>query len=62
MDLVEGVVNECKIEVSSEDGTTCVYQVKVHRLCAKDAVLSNLKFSHGILDPNFSPTCTEYQG
>ena len=51
--LVEGKVNEIKIEVTAEDGTTKNYLVFVKRLSAKDASLSNLSVGAGALDPEF---------
>lgn len=58
--LIEGQVNDIKIEVSAEDGTTKIYNVLVRRLSAKDATLSDLKVSKGVLDPEFSADILEY--
>ena len=60
--LKEGEINEIKIEVTAEDGTTKIYWVRVNRLSAKDATLSELKVSAGKLEPEFSPDCLEYNG
>lgn len=62
MALKEGEVNEIKIEVSAEDGTTKVYVVNIHRLSAKEAILSSLKLDIGSLCPDFSEKCLEYEG
>lgn len=61
MQLIEGKVNEIKIEVTAEDGkTTKYYNVNVRRLSARDASLADLKCSVGQLDPGFSPDIKEY--
>ena len=60
--LKEGLVNEIKIEVTAEDGTTKKYIVKVHRLSSKEAVLSDLKIDVGKLEPSFNPKVIEYSG
>jgi hypothetical protein len=58
--LKEGTVNDIKIEVTSEDGTTKNYFVHVRRLSAKDAALGSLSISSGELDPPFTPDVTYY--
>ncbi|XP_021370614.1 uncharacterized protein LOC110461476 [Mizuhopecten yessoensis] len=58
--LPEGVVTDIKIEVTSEDGTVKNYLLHVKRLSAKDAVLSDLKFSQGGLMPEFDSAVTVY--
>ncbi|XP_060079354.1 uncharacterized protein LOC132558767 [Ylistrum balloti] len=58
--LPEGVVTDIKIEVTSEDGTVKNYFLHVKRLSAKDAVLSDLKFSQGCLMPEFDSAVTTY--
>ena len=60
MPLVEGQVNEWKLEVTSEDGTIRHYVICVKRLSAKDATLSGLKVSPGELEPGFDPDVVEY--
>ncbi|XP_033734842.1 uncharacterized protein LOC117323628 [Pecten maximus] len=58
--LPEGAVTDIKIEVTSEDGTVKNYFLHVKRLSAKDAVLSDLKFSQGCLMPDFDSAVTTY--
>ncbi len=61
--LVEGQINEIKIEVTSEDGTLKNYMLSVRRLSAKDATLSDIKISTGTcIDPEFNPDILEYYG
>ncbi|CAD5116363.1 DgyrCDS5262 [Dimorphilus gyrociliatus] len=61
VNLVEGKINEIKIEVTAEDGKTVrYYNVKVKRLSARDASLADLKCSTGQFDPSFSPDVKEY--
>ena len=60
MPLAEGTVNDIKIEVTAEDGTSKNYFVHVRRLSAKDAALGTLSISSGQLDPPFSPDVTNY--
>ncbi|KAH3850613.1 hypothetical protein DPMN_093037 [Dreissena polymorpha] len=57
----EGAITDIKINVCAEDGkTTKVYLIKVKRLSAKDATLSNLLLEPGTLVPEFSPDVFEY--
>ncbi|XP_052768743.1 uncharacterized protein LOC128208997 [Mya arenaria] len=57
----EGAVTDIKIEVCADDGkTTKTYIIKVKRLSASDATLSNLKVDAGIITPEFSPDVYEY--
>ena len=57
----EGTVTEIKIEVCAEDGkTTKTYIIKVKRLSAKDAVLSDIKLAAGNLVPSFAADIYEY--
>ena len=58
--LKEGEVNDIKIEVTAEDGTTKNYLVHVRRLSNKDATLGSLKLNEGILVPYFSPDTLSY--
>ena len=60
MPLVEGKINEWKLEVTSEDGTVQHYVIFIKRLSAEDASLSDLKVSPGSLVPEFDPDVTEY--
>ena len=60
VELKEGVVNEIKIEVTAEDGTTRIYVIQAKRLSAKDAVLSGLKVSAGSLHPEFNGDVFSY--
>lgn len=60
--MTEGKVTEVKIEVNAEDGTLRYYVIHVRRLSSKDAALSNITLSAGVLDPEFSPDVTEYAG
>ena len=60
MPLVEGKINEWKLEVTSEDGTVRHYVISIKRLSAKDATLSDLRVSPGSLVPEFDPDVTEY--
>ena len=60
MKLKEGLVNEVKIEVTAEDGTTQFYLVHIKRLSAKDATLSDLQLTSAMLQPSFSTDILEY--
>lgn len=60
--IEEGQLLEVKIEVSAEDGTTNkTYSLKISRLCANDARLSQLEVSVGTLIPSFSPLLHNYE-
>ncbi len=59
--LQEGKVNDIRLEVTAEDGTTKVYVVHAQRLSAKDATLSNLQMASGQLTPPFSSAITDYE-
>lgn len=60
--LAEGEVQDVKITVSAEDGTTTkTYTVGVNRLSPDDATLSQLEVSTGSLDPAFSPSVLSYK-
>ena len=49
------------IVVTAEDGTTTkTYTVSIRRLSSKDAFLSDLELSAGILQPSFSPLTLTY--
>ncbi|XP_039248951.2 uncharacterized protein LOC120326691 [Styela clava] len=58
--LIEGTINEIKIEVTAEDGTIQNYVLSIKRLSASDAILSTLALSEGVLEPQFSLDETEY--
>lgn len=53
-------MNEIRIEVSAEDGTVKKYFVRIKRLSASDASLTQLSLSVGKLDPAFAMGCDEY--
>ena len=58
--MVEGQINEWKLEVTAEDGTVMQYVLLVKRLSARDATLTGLKVSSGKLEPEFDPDAVEY--
>ena len=60
MPLKEGELNEIRIEVSAEDGTVKNYFIRIKRLSASDASLTELSLSAGKLDPRFAMDCDEY--
>lgn len=61
VELEEGELVEVKVVVSAEDGTTTkTYSLKVARLCADDAKLSQLEVTAGTLTPSFSPLVHNY--
>jgi sugar lactone lactonase YvrE len=53
--------NSIEIEVKGQDGSELTYTVLVNRGAEKDAVLSGLMLSTGILAPEFDPERTEYR-
>jgi hypothetical protein len=56
-----GKVTDVKLEVTADDGkTTQIYLIKVKRLSAKDATLTELKINSGTLDPEFSSDVISY--
>ncbi len=59
--LAEGQTVDVDIMVTAEDGkSTKTYSLKIRRLSANDATLSQLDVSAGILQPVFSPLVTNY--
>ena len=62
MKLSEGQVLDVEIVVSAEDGsTTKTYSIKMRRLSADDATLSQLELSVGTLSPTFSAFVQSYE-
>lgn len=60
--IEEGQLLEIKIVVSAEDGTTTkTYSLRVSRLCADDARLSQLEISAGTIHPSFDPFVHKYE-
>ena len=60
--LTEGKISEAEIVVTAEDGkTTKTYVIRIRRLSANDATLSQLEVSAGVLQPVFSPLTTTYE-
>ena len=59
MPLKEGV-NDIRVEVTSEDGSTKTYVVHARRLSAKDASLSGIKVNPGSINPDFAADVLEY--
>ncbi len=58
--LKEGVINDIKVEVTSENGTSRNYWVHLYRLSAKDALLTELKIGTGVLQPEFQSSILQY--
>ena len=62
MKLTEGQTSEVAVVVTAEDGkTNKSYTIKIRRLSADDATLSQLDLSAGSLKPSFSPLVTSYE-
>ena len=60
--MEEDQTAQVDVVVTAEDGTsTKTYSLKITRLCADDAKLSELKISVGILSPQFSPHVHSYE-
>lgn len=60
--IAEGQSLDVEITVSAEDGSTSkTYSIKMRRLSADDATLSQLELSVGTLSPNFSPFVQSYE-
>ncbi len=60
--IAEGQTLDVEIVVSAEDGsTTKTYSIKMRRLSADDATLSQLELSVGTLTPAFSPFIQSYE-
>ena len=60
--IAEGQTLDVEIVVSAEDGSTSkTYSIKVRRLSADDATLSQLELSVGTLTPAFSPFVQTYE-
>lgn len=60
--LTEGKTTEVLVVVTAEDGkSTKTYTIKIRRLSADDASLSQLDLSAGSLKPSFSPLLTSYE-
>lgn len=60
--IEEGQLLQIQILVSAEDGTTTkTYSLKISRLCADDARLSQLEISVGMLLPTFDPLVHNYE-
>jgi hypothetical protein len=53
-------LNKITIEVSSEDGTTKLYNLNCHRLSASDASLSSLAVSNLVIQPAFNKDIFDY--
>lgn len=62
MRVEEGQTSEVDVVVTAEDGTsTKTYSLKISRLSADDAKLSELKVSVGTLNPQFNPHVHNYE-
>ncbi len=62
MHLAEGQTLDVEVVVTAEDGKSAkTYSLKIRRLSADDATLSQLDVSVGVLQPGFNPLVTSYE-